>query len=190
MKDDVLVSATFNPKVKTYWTISILLLLAITLFGIVLIPVAAIVIYVISDRMLKAMSAKLTSRKLVVKRGILFVVEKSIPLEKITDVALSQGPIMRLFDLHRLSFETAGQSGPGALVSLVGIENATQFREAILQQKDKMSDETRLASANEQPSASSPPSNDLADLTSSVQKIEAMLAELLATKSQSSKDDS
>ena len=61
------------------------------------------------------MSARLLERKLVVKRGILFVVEKSIPLEKITDVALSQGPLMRLFGLYRLSFETAGQSAPGGI---------------------------------------------------------------------------
>ena len=43
---------------------------------------------------------------------------------------------MRLFGLYRLSFETAGQSGHGALVSLLGVVNASEFREAILTQKD------------------------------------------------------
>jgi putative membrane protein len=45
---------------------------------------------------------------------------------------------MRFFGLYRLSFETAGQSGHGALVSLLGVENASEFREAILEQKDNL----------------------------------------------------
>ncbi|MEL0614992.1 PH domain-containing protein, partial [Marinomonas arenicola] len=78
-------------------------------------------------KILAAMSAQLLTQKLVVKRGILFKEEKSIPLEKITDVGLSQGPLMRLFGLYRLSFETAGQSGHGALVSLLGVVNSLAF---------------------------------------------------------------
>ncbi|MEI8642252.1 PH domain-containing protein [Pseudoalteromonas sp. Hal099] len=48
-----------------------------------------------AGKILAAMSAQLLTQKLVVKRGILFKEEKSIPLEKITDVGLNQGPLMR-----------------------------------------------------------------------------------------------
>ena len=176
MEEKCLLQANFNPKVKNYWTLSWLILSIFTLFGIVLIPIVAAIAWFVSGKMLSAMSAKLLSRKLVVKRGIWFVVEKSIPLEKITDVALSQGPLMRFFGLHQLSFETAGQSGAGALVSLIGINDADAFREAILQQKDKLAGDKPIAIE------SSPEPNDLAQLTTSVQNIEKMLNQLIANK--------
>jgi len=100
--------------------------------------VVLFVVWLVAGKILAAMSAQLLTQKLVVKRGILFKEEKSIPLEKITDVGLNQGPLMRFFGLYRLSFETAGQSGHGALVSLLGVENASEFREAILEQKDNL----------------------------------------------------
>ena len=118
-----------------------------------------------------------TEMKNMLKRGILFKVEKSIPLEKITDVAMSQGPLMRAFNLQRLSFETAGQSGPGALVSLIGIEDAAEFRESILSQKDKMSGDAKPVKANSEPSE-----GDLAELTASVKRIEVLLEKLVASK--------
>lgn len=139
-QEKVLTSAQFDPKAKQYWLVIWLLVCCLTLFGIVLIPVIAVIVWVVSGRILAAMSATLSEKKLVVKRGILVRVEKSIPLDKITDVALSQGPIMRMFGIHRLSFETAGQSGTGALVSLLGVIEAAQFREAILTQKEKLAD--------------------------------------------------
>ena len=174
MAEKVLRSATFDPKVKAYWLISLLLISGLTLIGIPLLIISVPIFLFISTQMLKAMSAELTERKLVVKRGVLFKVEKSIPLEKITDVGMSQGPLMRAMGLNRLSFETAGQSGEGALVSLLGIVDAADFREAILTQKDVMtaSPDTQRSQTNEKPS-------ELSELTASVQRIEAMLAELV-----------
>ncbi|AYM87947.1 hypothetical protein A2I98_06855 [Pseudoalteromonas agarivorans] len=115
---------------------------AVALVTIPLIPVVLFVVWLVAGKILAAMSAQLLTQKLVVKRGILFKEEKSIPLEKITDVGLNQGPLMRFFGLYRLSFETAGQSGHGALVSLLGVENASEFREAILEQKDNLAAQT------------------------------------------------
>ena len=179
-KEQILLEASFNPKVRTYWTLSWVFVSAITIVGIVLIPLVAILVYLFSGMMLAAMSAKLMTRKLVVKRGVFFVVEKSIPLEKITDVALSQGPIMRMFNLYQLSFETAGQSGAGALVSLVGINEAHDFREAILAQKDTLTGENVIA-----PEIPAEPSstNEIAKLTQSVQNIEKLLNKLVQDKS-------
>jgi putative membrane protein len=182
MKENTIASATFNPKVKTYWTLSGVLICAFTFVGIVFIPVVAILIWLISGRMLAAMSATLLERKLVVKRGIWFVVEKSIPLEKITDVALSQGPVMRMLGLYRLSFETAGASGQGALVSLIGINDAESFRETILEQKDKQSEKTPTVTTAPSALNESAPSADLQALTQSVQNIEKMLQKLTADK--------
>ena len=65
-------------------------------------------------------------------------VEKTVPLDKITDLSLVHGPLMRLFDLQAISVETAGQSSEGALVKLLGIVNTEQFREAVLAQRDRV----------------------------------------------------
>ncbi|MDY6926648.1 MAG: PH domain-containing protein [Pseudomonadota bacterium] len=177
MAEKILRSASFNPKVKTYWLISLLIVSGLTVIGIPLLLISIPIMLFISERMLRAMSADLTERKLVVKRGVFFKVEKSIPLEKITDVAMSQGPLMRAMGLYSLSFETAGQSGQGALVSMLGIEDAAGFREAILTQKDNYPTSTRTDKS--QPSQQS----ELTELTESVKRIEKMLATLINDKS-------
>ncbi|WP_105258451.1 PH domain-containing protein [Pseudoalteromonas sp. T1lg88] len=135
--ETILNTAQFDPRVKQYWLTIWLLVASITLFGIALLPIVAVLVWWLGGRILAAMSATLSEKKLVVKRGIWVREEKSIPLDKITDVAMTQGPLMRVFGLHRLSFETAGQSGPGALVSLLGVVDAHHFREAILTQKER-----------------------------------------------------
>jgi len=176
MNDTVLQTATFNPKVKTYWIVVWVFVSAITVVGLPLVPIVGLIAWLISSKVLKALSAKLLERKLVVKRGVFFVVEKSIPLEKITDVALSQGPVMRFFGLYGLSFETAGQSAQGALVSLVGVNDASLFREAILAQKDKIAGDVTAKTESEQPV------DDFQALSKSVQNIELMLAQLIEQK--------
>ena len=58
------------------------------------------------------------------------------------------------------------------LVSLTGIEDAEGFREAILQQKDKVAEQTRSTAAT----AAGPSSEQsLEKLTASVERIEALL---------------
>jgi putative membrane protein len=84
---------------------------------------------------------------------------------------------MRFFGLYLLSFETAGQSAEGALVSLIGINDAEIFREAILKQKDSLSGhQTATLEKTEAPIS------DITSLTQSVQNIEKMLTEILANK--------
>lgn len=177
MSEKILLDASFDPKVKAYWLINLLLISGLTLFGIPLLIISVPLFLFISGRMLQAMSATLTERKLVVRRGVLFKVEKSIPLEKITDVSMSQGPLMRAMGLYRLSFETAGQSAQGALVSLIGIRDAATFRESILQQKDNMASSTNNPSRQPDNQTS-----ELAELTASVRRIESMLATFLKDK--------
>lgn len=179
MSELALKTASFNPKVKSYWITLGVITCLVCLVGIPLIPIVALIIWIVAGRMLAAMSANLLERKLVVKRGILFKEEKSIPLEKITDVGLSQGPLMRLFGLYRLSFETAGQSGHGALVSLLGVVNASEFREAILTQKDNLTADQPAQSNNDEPQSQV---ELIRSLTYSVKNIEQMLVTLLEEK--------
>lgn len=174
MSEKIILNATFDPAVKTYWLINLLLLSTITVVGIPFLIISIPLFFLISSKILAAMSATVTERKLVVKRGVFQKEEKSIPLEKITDVAMVQGPLMRLFNLYRLSFETAGQSAQGALVSLIGINDAETFRETILAQKDKL-----LTGNSEVPKHEKHENNDLKTHVESVKRIELLLEKAL-----------
>jgi len=71
------------------------------------------------------------------RKGMLNKTEKTVPLEKITDVSLSQGPIMRLWGLHKISIETAGTNQVGqAFLSITGIKDTISFRNAVFEQRE------------------------------------------------------
>ena len=147
-KELIIKKADFNPKVCTYWLISGTIILTLTIVGIPLLILWLPLGLFVTRRYLGRMECILTDRTVKVKKGILVRVEKTIPLEKITDMGMLQGPIMRYFGLHKLTVETAGQSGQGALVALTGIRDAEQFREMVLNQRDQLTDTpSRAASA-------------------------------------------
>lgn len=138
----VLQTAEFESGVKSYWLLSGTLILLVTIVGIPLIPIYLILGFLFTGKYLDAMECELTDRSLRVKKGLLNKLEKTVPLDKITDLAHYQGPVMRMMGLEGLKLETAGQSsGPGgSLVSLVGVKNARAFRDAVLSQRDAVTE--------------------------------------------------
>lgn len=150
MQDDekVLLDAEFSGKLPIYWMITTSILLAITVFGVFLIPLVWILGPIFIPRYIARLRCTLTDRSLRVERGLLTRVEKTVPLDKITDLGMVQGPIMRNFDIHALSIETAGQSGPGALVKMPGIIGAREFREAVIRQRDLITTAGKEATAS------------------------------------------
>jgi putative membrane protein len=131
-----ILKAEFNPKVCIYWLLSGAIIFVVTIVGIPLLLLWIPIGFVFTKSYLDRMECILTDKALKVRKGIFVRIEKTIPLEKITDMGMVQGPIMRSFDLHTLTVETAGQSGVGSLVSLTGIVNAPEFREAVLNQRE------------------------------------------------------
>ncbi|MEM7812546.1 MAG: PH domain-containing protein [Planctomycetota bacterium] len=128
--------AEFHPQTCDYWLLTGSLILAATIFGIPLLLLWIPLGLAVTRRYLASCECVLTERELLVNKGIWFRTEKTIPLEKITDLGMSQGPVMRHFGIEQLTVETAGASGPGALVTLVGVVDAPAFREAVLTQRD------------------------------------------------------
>lgn len=123
-------------------------------------------------RYFETLDVVLTTRELQVGRGLWTREEKSIPLEKITDLALYQGPLMRWLGLKGLRVETAGQSGSGsALVQLVGLANPDDFRDAALDQRDKVTE--RMA---ETEPAAVPPDRTLQEIHATLLRIEQAMA--------------
>ena len=134
--DTVLAEAEFNRSVRTYWLLSGTLTCIVTVVGLVVLPFWLLLGHYYTERYLQHLSCVLTERSLKVSRGIFVRQEKTVPLDKITDLALIEGPIMRHLDLQAIKVETAGTSTQGALIRLVGIVQARDFRDTVLRQRD------------------------------------------------------
>ena len=145
--EPILREATFNPKVRTYWLLAGALILTVTIVGIPLLIFWFPIGHALTGRYLARLRCVLTEKNLHVARGVLVRQEKTVPLDKITDLAMSHGPIMRHFGLRGLSVETAGQSGPGSLIKLVGIEGTEEFRAAVLAQRERVAGSGGASSA-------------------------------------------
>ena len=92
-------------------------------------------------RYFNSLFCELTTRALKFKKGVLFQVERTIPLDKIQDLTFREGPLLRYFELSILKIETAGQSNQtGTDMSLIGIVDAREFREKVIDQRDRITD--------------------------------------------------
>lgn len=169
---EIIFKAAFNPKIKTYFFI------IGCLFG--LIPFIGwlfLIVWVLGlgkffiNRYYNSLSCELLPRVLHFKKGVMFQVEKSIPLENIQDLTFKQGPILRLLGLSVFEIETAGGQGPGSGgdLTLVGIVNPKEFRQLVLDQREKIS-----SSSNNQPTTPSE-SSVLKEISETLKRIESKL---------------
>jgi putative membrane protein len=137
-EEKVIWDAEFNDAVTTYWLLNGAIICVVTVVGIVVLPFWLIIGKWIARKYLASHKCTLTERSLKVNKGIFTQIEKTVPLDRITDLGIVQGPIMRYFDIEALSVETAGQSSMGSLVQLAGIKQGRKFRDAVLEQRDKV----------------------------------------------------
>lgn len=177
-RSPILKKAEIMPEVISYHMWGVVILSIITLVGIVLLPVTYPLAKYLLGRYYERLEVVLTRRDLKVRRGIINTEEKSIPLEQITDLALNQGPIMRMFGLKGMRVETAGQSSTGALVTVVGLADVDDFRDAVLDQRDRISDDDSESPASASAPAAAAPSDTtalLGEIRDSLVRIEKHL---------------
>lgn len=132
--------AQFNPLIRPYLVLYVALVLAATVIGL---PLA--VLWLLgpgqwwAGHYFRELRCELSDTELRFRKGILFQVEKTIPLENIQDVTFTEGPLLRQFNLSILRFETAGQSaGQAHDMRLVGIIDADTLRRAILMRRQAL----------------------------------------------------
>ena len=101
--------AEFNPKIKTYilYTVSFFLLISVMGIPILIFWFLGLGQY-ISKRYYENISCELSINHLEFKKGVLFKVEKTIPLENIQDLTFIENPLLKHLDLRILKIETAG----------------------------------------------------------------------------------
>ena len=86
----------------------------------------------------ETISCVLTDRKLTIARGVWSRTEQAIPMDKITDLQMTQTWIMRWLNLEAIRVETAGATMVSGLSGIVGIKDSRAFRQAVLEQRDKV----------------------------------------------------
>lgn len=127
---------------------------------------------------LRRVSARLTTQTLEIKVGVFFRKEATILLDRITDLRLHDGPVMRHYGLRGLKVETAGSGGQHASSegNLIGVIDAEGFRNAVLAQWQRVIE----AETGQGPiaAAASAPSNDtLLEIRDILARIETRLAD-------------
>jgi putative membrane protein len=80
------------------------------------------------------MSAALTERSVNMRMGWIFKKQQNIALDKLTDVSIHEGPLLKAFGVVRMQFETAG----AAPFILTGVKNSEEFRDLVLEQRDSL----------------------------------------------------
>ena len=137
----ILNKATFNPKVKMYIFLVVIFYLFISVIGWLIIPFWLFGLgQWISNKFFNTLTCELSTKNLRFSKGMIFHIEKTIPLENIQDLSFYGGPILRAFGLTLIRIETAGGGGKhdNNMMSMLGINDAEKFKLEILNQREKV----------------------------------------------------
>ena len=175
-----IVEARFSPKLKVYFWISGALILIATVAGILLLPVWLVVGGWWASRYHASLSCRLTERSVVIGKGVFFRQELTIPLDKIQDVSIHEGPLLSALGMLSLRLETAGQRSSATGKSeadLTGVMDARAMRDRILEQRDRLAERGFAAPAVAAGEAGTGEQAVLGEIRDALLRIEARLGE-------------
>lgn len=149
--NSILRKATFNPKLKTYIFLVVLFYLIVSVIGIVIVPFWLLGLgQWLSGKFYNTLKCELSEKNLYFSKGMILHIEKTIPLENIQDLSFFGGPILRSFGLTFIKVETAGGGGASHsnMMSIPGIDNAEEFKNMILAQREKVIKQKSVGAAS------------------------------------------
>lgn len=174
-EEEAILEARFDPRLKEFWFLTTAAGLGVSIVGIFFLPFWLFGLGAWFCReSYQRLRCVLTSRTLVVRKGIFLRVEKTIALEKIQDMTLRQGPLLRYFGLSLLQVETAGLSTAlgRSDSALLGMLDVVEFRQAVLRQRDGLAAErSREASASDHSPAPPEAGQAKGDLLAEIREI-------------------
>lgn len=172
-RQPVLLKGDFSPKLRIYMLVYWGMFFVASLVGIAVLPLWLIFGPLWVRRYHASLRCDLTERSVVIGRGVFFRREMTIPLDKIQDISIREGPLLSAFGILQLRIETAGQSQSSTGKSdadLIGLTNARAVRDRILEQRDALGT----------PAAASQPADAqaalLAEIRDSLLRLEARLS--------------
>lgn len=169
----ILLRGEFSAKLRLYLLVYWGLPFAASIVGLPLLPLWLIFGPLWIRRYHASLRCDLTERTVVIGRGVLFRREMTIPLDKIQDISIREGPLLDAFGILQLRLETAGQNQSSTGKSdadLIGLVNARAIRDRILEQRDALA--TREPAAG----AADPQQVLLAEIRDALLRVEARLA--------------
>jgi len=180
MEDNYIIQkATFNPKVKTYIFIVVMFYLIVSFIGLVVLPFWIFGLgQWLSNKFFNTLKCELSNKHLKFSKGFILHIEKTIPLENIQDLSFIGGPILRSFGLTMIKVETAGGGGAhqSNMMSMIGIENAEEFKNLILSQREKVIKEKNNGTISTVNTSSASSDSILLDIKNELTQIKQILA--------------
>ena len=175
---DVIAEAQFDRNFTAWGRVVISGYLFISVVGILLIPFWWGVSFWYGAEYLRRVSARLTTNALEIRMGVFFRKESTIPLNRITDLRLHDGPVMRHYGLRGLKVETAGMSGQdsGSEGNLIGVIDAEGFRNAVLAQRQRIIEAETGQQATAVATTAAPGNDTLVEIRDILARIESHLA--------------
>ena len=165
-------AAPFSPKLRVYFFLSSTLTLIVTVVGILVLPIWLFAGAWWADRYYRSLKLTITDRSVVIGKGVFFKQELTIPMDKIQDISIREGPLLSKFGLLGLRIETAGQRNAATGKSeadLLGVIDARQVRDLILARRDALAN-------SDKPSATGDSTLSLlGEIRDSLKRIEAKL---------------
>ncbi len=155
------VSVDIDPRANRYLFWTVMWITAVTVVGIPFMPFIAIFYWAwYAPRYRQFHTLDLTKTGVVSKRGVVFRSQTNVPLDRVTDVSVHQGPLMRAFDVHKLTVESAGQTQEQGAVSIIGVVDPYDFRDAVLANAELLKQGTAPESSTARSTASLSPGTD------------------------------
>jgi len=152
--------------VIVYWWLSAMFALTVSFVGIPLLIIWLPFGWLVHRKQYDHLACALTNRSINIRMGWLFKKQQNIPLDKLTDVSIHEGPILNALGVVKMTFETAGSTP----FSLTGVKDGPKFRDIVLKQRDSLTISPGI-------SGQESPSNDvLVEIRDILQQISANLS--------------
>lgn len=100
--------------------------------------VALLIVLLLPSKQASALKYWLDGSTLRIDEGVVILKRKSIPLDRITDVVMIQGPIMRLCGIWSLQIQTAGSNQQGPEGALHGVVDPESVRDNLMAARDSV----------------------------------------------------
>jgi membrane protein YdbS with pleckstrin-like domain len=133
---EVFASAEFSKGVILYLWIIINLILLSTIIGIVVMLFWVPFGWIVHMKQLENTSLTLTKSGIKIRKGWIFKAQQNIPLDKLTDISIHEGPLLGMCNIVKIAIETAGATP----FHLNGLKKsvALQFRDLVMKQRDSI----------------------------------------------------